>query len=979
MVALGFLAVIAAALMTWAGWPGSSGAETAAERRIALVIGNAGYRNLPPLRDPAYDATNVAVVLLELGFEVDLSLDADADQLLSRIEAFSANLNEADIGLVYYAGHAVQLEGRNYLLPIGADVNDPADLVATAVELETVVRVFDRPDLAGVLLVDANVTGLPRIFDWPDRAPPPRGLAQIAAPSNVAVLMAAQPDMVTFDGAGDGDGAGSVFANALLRNLSTPGIGLDMLLELVRSDVIAATNGAQEPWSNLFAAQAPGDGAIVLNQAPDAPQPPSPTSGAIDLYLQAQMSVDPEQRRWILEELIALFPDHPLAALAREEVVGLLAEAGDGGDTGRVPPMPETAPAVPEPAVSDPVAEPVPEVYEEPGVDADATETGQPGAVSQSPPVVVSADDVPNEPADEPMAADEDIIVLGFVDMTEPLPDVQAEPMPPPPPVTEQVSRYPALQTPDTAAPGDLVPVMVWLSTAPFAEPLEISAGAASVGDDGLLTFDLPVDDPNNPVWDISVVVHAPGFAFEGGDPAATVQLTTVGDSTRALFMLRATDALAEQSTARISATLWHDGSFLAEVARVIAVPAENGPTDGGGQQIAVVDANQIAPTALTLQPDLTVRIDYDDPAALGSGQVIIASPYLEGLLIGEFEVPPSTTDWLREQYRGFVDARHRDLQARGATHPTENGSADAGEVQLARLRLDGFGQRLYQEFAPELFKEALWELIDNPDVDLSTIQVYSNNPILPWELMRPVPPGGGDARNYMGAEFQIARWHVGGDEIVRPRPSQELHLDTIAAVAPSYDATDRLSYQTVELAAIGAMPGYRNVPGTLNAVFSLLTGAPAGIIHFAGHGVVRGDGQTVPYFAIALEDAELDLMSWRGMIGSAVLDDVLVFFNACDVAQTQYVANFVDGWAPAVLDAGALGFIGGLWPVFDESAARFAADFYAAMPAAGGGDVHPAAVLRDLRAQFAETGDPTFLSYVFFGDVNLTVSAAQN
>jgi CHAT domain-containing protein len=113
--------------------------------------------------------------------------------------------------------------------------------------------------------------------------------------------------------------------------------------------------------------------------------------------------------------------------------------------------------------------------------------------------------------------------------------------------------------------------------------------------------------------------------------------------------------------------------------------------------------------------------------------------------------------------------------------------------------------------------------------------------------------------------------------------------------------------------------------------------------------------------------------MTWRGLAPHAQKAHPLFFFNACDVGQAQHVLNFVDGWAPAVLEAGASGYIGGLWPLADRGAAEFAVSFYdlvgAELPQ---GSVNVADALRKTRQLFYKNGDPTFLAYVYYGDPNL-------
>jgi CHAT domain-containing protein len=141
------------------------------------------------------------------------------------------------------------------------------------------------------------------------------------------------------------------------------------------------------------------------------------------------------------------------------------------------------------------------------------------------------------------------------------------------------------------------------------------------------------------------------------------------------------------------------------------------------------------------------------------------------------------------------------------------------------------------------------------------------------------------------------------------------------------------------------------------------------GILHFAGHGSAsRGDGG-IPLYLVELEDGSLDPETWKGAAAAAP-SNMIVFFNACDIGQADFGVGSLMGWAPASLSAGARGFIGGLWPVFDRAAADATARFYSSLLKEPQGYV--TAALRNVRAGYAETGDPSYLAYAYYGDVNL-------
>jgi CHAT domain-containing protein len=154
----------------------------------------------------------------------------------------------------------------------------------------------------------------------------------------------------------------------------------------------------------------------------------------------------------------------------------------------------------------------------------------------------------------------------------------------------------------------------------------------------------------------------------------------------------------------------------------------------------------------------------------------------------------------------------------------------------------------------------------------------------------------------------------------------------------------------------------------------------PAALLHFTGHGLVQPTGRGLVETVIRLEDVTLDVLTWRGMVAAVHRGHPFVFLNACDVGQASPVANFVEGWAPAMLEVGARGYIGGLWTLGDQGAAAFAVHFYDALQRdLSQGPVKVADLLRATRRLFYDNGDPTFLAYVYYGDPNLQFTRAPS
>lgn len=243
---------------------------------------------------------------------------------------------------------------------------------------------------------------------------------------------------------------------------------------------------------------------------------------------------------------------------------------------------------------------------------------------------------------------------------------------------------------------------------------------------------------------------------------------------------------------------------------------------------------------------------------------------------------------------------------------------------------------------------------------------------------MRPVRADGSDEQDFLGMSFRLARWHVSQNTIQADKPPRQFPLHELLVLAPQYQGAQTLPNVAAEVTAL-ENTGFRRVSGRFEALQTLFNNdaLQGDIVHFSGHGLVKeGRGGTMEY-AIQLEDGkELNILMWRGLAsGHHRTGHPLVFFNACNVGQAHHVANFIDGWAPTILESGASGYIGGLWSIDDQGAADFATHFYQRMAQQlRGGSVLLADVLRQTRQRFYQTGDPTFLAYVYYGDPDLVL-----
>jgi hypothetical protein len=285
ITALGFAAV--APLLAAAATPSRAAAGT----RVALVIGNADYK-IGALKNPVNDAKAVATSLRGLGFDVTHRENASLREMLEAFQQFSTQSKAADVRVVYYAGHGVQLKGRNYLLPVDTEIRAEDEVPAKSADLtELLERLGALPQGINIVILDAcrnnpfAVSGAKRSVV--------RGLGRVEPEGNTLVAYAAK-DGTTTD---DGKGPHSPFTAALLKRIATPGLDVRRVFGYVSEDVKAATNRLQEPYlygqlggeeihlvkaAPLVLPPPPSAPPVVVAPPPVvvAPPPPQPGTGA---------------------------------------------------------------------------------------------------------------------------------------------------------------------------------------------------------------------------------------------------------------------------------------------------------------------------------------------------------------------------------------------------------------------------------------------------------------------------------------------------------------------------------------------------------------------------------------------------------------------------------------------------------------------------------------------------------------------------
>ncbi len=221
-----------------------------ADKRVALVIGNATYLNTPKLTNPRNDATDVSAALKKLGFQVIEGFDLGKAAFDRKVRDFADALHQAAAGVFFYAGHGLQVAGQNYLVPVDAQLTSAAALEFEMVRVDVVQRVMENQANTNIVFLDACrdnplARNLARALGTRS-AEIGRGLAPVVSGVGTLISFSTQPGNVALDGVG----RNSPFATALLRHMMLSRDDLSAILISVRNDVMRETQNRQVPWEH---------------------------------------------------------------------------------------------------------------------------------------------------------------------------------------------------------------------------------------------------------------------------------------------------------------------------------------------------------------------------------------------------------------------------------------------------------------------------------------------------------------------------------------------------------------------------------------------------------------------------------------------------------------------------------------------------------------------------------------------------------
>lgn len=386
-----FLRALTIVICALALWPSLA----AAEKRVALVIGNSDYENAAPLKNPVNDATDVSAKLKELGFDVVVGTDLDQTGMRRAVKEFSYKLEGADTALFFYAGHAVQVGKTNYLAPIDTDLQQERDLDFETISLDFVHRQMERSAKTNLLFLDAcrdNPLTRRLVRASRSQGSDGQGLARLdTSGEGTLIVYATQPDNVALDG----DGRNSPFTTALLNHIERPNVEISSLMTDVRREVYESTNEQQLPWTNSSLL-----GQFYFNPQ-EVQQPTAPQKSDEELERERKLeALAREADDWEtvnglnsidgIKAFLQQYPDGNYAALAKFTLERLQAEkngAKKAGDTQEAKletkPSAETTPKAEEQKTEDkapvePVAEADSEKPEDKPIETASLEPDEP-------------------------------------------------------------------------------------------------------------------------------------------------------------------------------------------------------------------------------------------------------------------------------------------------------------------------------------------------------------------------------------------------------------------------------------------------------------------------------------------------------------------------------------------------------------------------------------------------------------------------
>ena len=315
-------------------WLALVGAASA-EKRVALVIGNAGYESVPRLTNPTNDAAAIGEAFTRLGFTVSRQTDVGFDAMRRALKDFAGIAAGADLAVIYYAGHGMEIGGDNYLVLIDAKLASDVDVPYEAISVNLALGALEGARGTRLLILDAcrNNPFLAKIHVGARSRSIGRGLARVEPGVGTIVAYAAKEGTT----AEDGDADHSPFTKALLKHIEEPGIDIQFLFREVRDTVLEDTNGTMA----VHLGSLPGRAVLLSPAKEPEPSPPPPSADAgneIAAEVAFWNTVENSGDRKLLELYLTQYPNRRFASLAKIFIARIDSEAAKPPKAAAEPP-----------------------------------------------------------------------------------------------------------------------------------------------------------------------------------------------------------------------------------------------------------------------------------------------------------------------------------------------------------------------------------------------------------------------------------------------------------------------------------------------------------------------------------------------------------------------------------------------------------------------------------------------------------------
>jgi hypothetical protein len=302
----------------------SASTDAFADKRVAFVVGNSAYKNVPALPNPAVDAKSMAKLLRNVGFDVVEGSNLSRDKMTEKLLDFGKKAEGSDVAVFFYAGHGIAVNGTNYLLPVDADLKSEMDVkLGAAINVDVTLEQTMSDAKVKLVFLDAcrdnPFAARIRSARATRSANVGSGLAEMKSGEGTLIAFATGPGQTALDGEA---GTNSPFTRALLANIAQPGVEIQQAMTKVRAQVNEETSKGQLPWghTNLI-------GSVYLNPAPSAgaaSNAPAPTSAAAsEVELEFWRSIKDSNKIEELNAYLSNYPSGTFKALALARIAAL--------------------------------------------------------------------------------------------------------------------------------------------------------------------------------------------------------------------------------------------------------------------------------------------------------------------------------------------------------------------------------------------------------------------------------------------------------------------------------------------------------------------------------------------------------------------------------------------------------------------------------------------------------------------------------